>query len=253
MANGWSLMAMTSIERLGRAVKRFDTANANATSRSRRDAVPGDDVVLAYVSHGALARYVEDIAQQNPAFGEELAACIDALAETGPRPSIAPAARRWRTNWPPPKKESSSAREECGTAPARQPAKIVHIAARRVWPMVFAATVLLAVGGGSLAYKQNQIRTAARATELAEQEARLAELMKELELANQAIAEAQVVMANAGTEAERAEAQARLEVVKQEQMRTRARMSSARGAAGAKPTPRPACTCLAGDPLCSCL
>ncbi|MCL2777631.1 MAG: hypothetical protein FWD73_06470 [Polyangiaceae bacterium] len=252
MSNGWSLTAMTSMDRLGHAVERFDVSNASTTSRATRGAILDDVVVLAYARRGELAQYVEDVAQQDPAFGEELATCIDALAEADPRAGIADAARRWRANWSPPKKEPIDEQKRG----IREPVKVVDIAARRVRRVrqrvsaAFAAMVLLAMGGGYHLKRAEERALAVQAMqkqELAEQEARLAELQK------QALAYIETEMANAKTATERAEATAGLKAVQGAQNRTKSGIPSAR-AAGANPSSssRHACTCPVGDPMCSC-
>jgi hypothetical protein len=58
---------------------------------------PSDSVVVDYLRHGRLYRYVETYAAENPAFAEELAGAFDTLLEEGELgQALIP--RRWRKN-----------------------------------------------------------------------------------------------------------------------------------------------------------
>jgi hypothetical protein len=71
------------------------------------------------------------------------------------------------------------------------------------------------------------------------------------------MAAAQGELANAKSDADRANAQAKLAAAQDQQRRTQANIAAVKAANPAvKPggnTPKAACTCQAGDPLCSCL
>lgn len=125
-----------------------------------------------------------------------------------------------------------------------------------------ALLILGGAGGGFAFYKsaQEQARiTALKNQEIAEKQAQLDKLMGELKAQNDAIAQAQAEAASAKSEADRAAAQAKLAAVQDQQKKTQATINAVRnapvgaGAGGGSKPARPACTCQAGDPLCSCL
>jgi hypothetical protein len=189
-----------------------------------REAVPDDDIVLAYVTRGAMARYVEGLAAKNAAFREELEACIDGLEEAGE--SVSAAARAWR-------------------APS---AVVVPIHAKRPrnwlrrWaPIALAAAFVLVVGG----YHQAQVREAERIQ--AEKERELAQTQAQLAKLQEEIAAAQSELATAKSDADRANAEAKLAAARAQQKATAA--AGKPKSSGAKA----ACNCQPGDPLCSCL
>jgi hypothetical protein len=190
-----------------------------------REAVPDDDIVLAYVTRGAMARFVEGVAAKNAEFREELLACIDGLEEAGE--SVSDAARAWR---------SPSA------VVVPMPAKRAGISLRRWAPIALAAAFVLAAGGYHHAQVQEAERIQARRDrEIAETQAQLAKLQAE-------IAAAQSELATAKSDADRKSAEAKLAAA-------RAQQNAAASAAG-KPkssAAKAACNCQPGDPLCSCL
>jgi colicin import membrane protein len=116
-------------------------------------------------------------------------------------------------------------------------------------------------GGGFAFYKsaQEQARvTALKNAEIAEQKAMLDKLMGDLKSQGDAIAAAQAETASAKSDADRAAAQAKLAAAQAEQKKTQANIAAVQGGRAAtgtstRTTARPACTCQAGDPLCSCL
>lgn len=251
MARGWSVSAIAGLETLRGASRRAGASAAAPAGESPappqvepgpladgsvRAAVPDDDIVLSYVRRGAMARYVEGVALQNGAFAEELAACIDALVDADE--AVGDRARSWRGR----------------VAPAR-PSNVSSRRARR-WAVVgslsLAATVLLSIGGASYFAKQKEehIR-AANDSELAQQRTELEKLTADLKRQEEAVALAVAEAASARSDAERAAAQAKLGAALAEQHRTAAALSA--GTSKKPSSPRAACTCQAGDPLCSCL
>jgi outer membrane murein-binding lipoprotein Lpp len=126
-----------------------------------------------------------------------------------------------------------------------------------------ALLILGGAGGGFAFYKsgQEQARvTALKNAEIAEQKAQLDKLMGDLRASNEAITTAQAEAARAGNDAAKmAAAQAKLAAAQAERAKATANIAAvqsrpAGGGGGAgKGTPRPACTCQAGDPLCACL
>ena len=130
--------------------------------------------------------------------------------------------------------------------------------------MVAGIAALLVFGGvgGGLAWKASADKQAAiqaqQAKQIAENEAQLSKLMGDLKAQQDAMEAAKSELAGAKSEAERAAAQARLAAAQEQQKKTQANIAAVRGGGGGgKPagggTPRPACTCQAGDPLCACL
>jgi hypothetical protein len=81
--------------------------------------------------------------------------------------------------------------------------------------------------------------------------------MADLKAQSDAIATAQSEAASAKSDADRLAAQQKLAAAQAEQKRTQANIANIQsrpvGNTPSKGTPRPACTCQAGDPLCSCL
>ncbi len=119
-----------------------------------------------------------------------------------------------------------------------------------------------AIGGGYAFWKsgQEQARlTALKNQELAEKQAQLDKLMNELKTQNDAIELARTEAASAKSESDRNAAQAKLLMVQEQQRNTQRTIAAVRaapvggGGGAAKPTPRAACTCQAGDPLCACV
>jgi hypothetical protein len=210
--------------------------------------VPDDDIVLAYVGRGALSRYVEAVASENAAFAEELVACIDALEEAGE--TVDERARAWRANARP-------AAATVVTLERGAKSRVTTLALVAV-----AASVLLAGLGGGYAFHSSateQARiTALKDEEIRAKEAALSKLLADLKAQNDAVAMAQADAANAKSDADRLAAQAKLAQAQESARNTQASIAAvrtggqAKAGAGGK-SPRPACTCQAGDPLCSCL
>lgn len=203
-----------------------------------REAVPDDDIVLAYVMRGAMARYVEGVAAKNEDFREELLATIDGLEEAGE--NVSAAARAWRS--------PSAVVVPIHAAPRKR-------GLTRWMPLALAAAIVLAVGG----YHHSQMQEAERIQaqkdqELAETKAELAKLQADLQAQQEMIASAQSELASAKSEADRANAQAKLAAAQQKQSATMAAVKAS-SAAGAKPksSAKAACNCQPGDALCSCL
>lgn len=124
-----------------------------------------------------------------------------------------------------------------------------------------AVLVFGGIGGGYAFYSSAQEAKRIQALkdeEIRQKEQQLSKLMAELKAQNDAVAEAQAAAANAKSDAERAAAQAKLAKAQEDARKTQANIAAVRTTGGAKAgggggTPRPACTCQAGDPLCSCL
>jgi hypothetical protein len=124
---------------------------------------------------------------------------------------------------------------------------------------IAAVLVLGGIGGGYAFYSSNkeaQRIQALKDEEIRQKEAQVNKLMAELKAQNDAMAAAQAEAASAKTDAEKAAAQAKLLKAQEDAKRTQANIAAVRN----RPTgntssgsPRPACTCQAGDPLCSCL
>ena len=122
--------------------------------------------------------------------------------------------------------------------------------------------LFLCAGGGYAFYRSAEdarVRDELAKKELAAKQAQLDKLMTDLKTQNDAIAAAQAEAASAKSEADKNAAQAKLLAAQEQQKRTQANIAAVRaapagGGGASKPsTPKPACTCQAGDPLCSCL
>ncbi len=120
------------------------------------------------------------------------------------------------------------------------------------------ALVLLAAACGKTDDARQRAEREAQTAQLAEQKARLDRLTRDLEQEGVAIAEAQQQVMLATSDVEREAARTKLRAAEARQRATQAELAALqprredlrpRDAA----TPRPACTCQAGDPLCSCL
>jgi septal ring factor EnvC (AmiA/AmiB activator) len=115
--------------------------------------------------------------------------------------------------------------------------------------------------GGGLAWKSSSDKQsaiqAAQAKQIAETEAQMSKLTADLKAQQDAMEAAKSELAGAKSEAERTAAQARIAAAQEQQKKTQANIAAVRGGGPARPagggTPRPACTCQAGDPLCACL
>jgi hypothetical protein len=260
MQRGWELHSIAlppADERVKSPSEGNRVAESNGSLALSADAlasgIPDDDVVLAYVRRGDLARYVEGVAASNVGFAEELRGVIDALAEAGEM--VGDAARKWRA--------TTHSNVLKGEAVAVAPVVSLE-SARKRRTMVFvqfglAAALILGVGFyyvNGQREKQAAVQ-AAKEKELADKNAELARLMRELEAQKAVINEAQAEARNAASEAERASAQAKLAAAIEEQRKTMQTVSAVRaassGAASPKHNAKAACTCQAGDPLCSCL
>ena len=205
-----------------------------------REAVPDDDIVLAYVTRGTMARYVEGVAAKNADFREELIACIEGLEEAGE--TISAVARAWR--------EPSAAVVPIHAMPRKN-------ALLRWWPVAAAAAFVL-VAGAYHHEQQNEREAqrveALRREEIAAQNARLAKLMADLKEQQEAMALAQSELTNARSDADRANAQAKLAAAQEQQKATMSSVSAVKAAAGPRSSAaKAACNCQPGDPLCSCL
>ena len=119
-----------------------------------------------------------------------------------------------------------------------------------------------AAGGGYAFYRsgQAQAEEAKRHNaEIAEKQAQLDKLMADLKSTNDAMTAAQAEIASAKSDADKQAAQARVVALQAQAQRQQTAVTQVQsrptGPAVGKPnnTPRPACTCQAGDPLCSCL
>jgi len=211
--------------------------------------VPTDEVVLAYVQKGELARYVEGVAAANEAFAEELRGTIDAL--TTARETVGSVARAWRGT-----DASVALAADNVVVPIRSSSK-------RSWvPLQIAMAAALVLGVGAYYIREQRHETAVaqalKEREAAEKNAQLEKLMKELEQQQQMMALAQQEAANAKDDADRAAAQAKLFAASEQQKKTQTNIARVKGAAAAAGAgtgnrAKAACTCQAGDPLCACL
>lgn len=221
------------------------------------ETVPDDDIVLAYITHGALPRYVEGVAGLNAEFYEELEAMIDSLIQAGE--PISDTAHAWRMagleepQEPPPPDHHE---EEAHLAP------VIEIAPRRVRPttvyvlLAVAAGFLLLIGGGSFAHQREEADRiqAAKEQHVLKKQAELDHLMHQLAAEQQDLAVAQTELSQAQNDADRVAAQAKLQTAEAQTQASKARIYAVKSAAGAgSANTKPACKCSAGDPLCSCL
>jgi hypothetical protein len=201
-----------------------------------RTAVPDDDIVLAYVTRGALAKYVEGVAQTNDDFRAELEAVIDGLEDAGETVSLK--AQAWRSR-----------------NTAQQPS--VRTAKRRIsfWaPVALAAAFLLVAGTFKVRADRADRIQAEKDREIAAKQADLDRLMRLLKEQQEAVAVAQAEAANAKDESDRIAAQAKLAAAQEQQRATTKSISAAAAGRPARTSnAKAACTCQAGDPLCSCL
>ena len=214
-----------------------------------RAAMPDDDIVLAYVTRGALARYVEGVAAKNAEFREELLACIEGLDEAGE--TISATAKAWRS-------------DSDGVAVA-VPANVVALAPKREpffsswqrWSFVaMAAAFVLGIGvHHHRQVAETQRMEAEKARELAENQARLDQLIADMKAQQDALASAQAELANARSDQERLVASSKLAAAQTQQLATASQISAVKAgtkAAGGTKA-KAACNCQPGDPLCSCL
>lgn len=126
-----------------------------------------------------------------------------------------------------------------------------------------AVLVFGGVGGGYAFYshaKEQERIQALKDEEIRQKEEQLNKLMADLKAQNDAVSQAQAEAANAKSDADRLAAQAKLAAAQENARKTQAKIAGVRGGGGKSgggggggATPRPACTCQAGDPLCSCL
>ncbi len=250
MAKGWRAASIAPLAALRLASSRAKSSAAvpaeasSVTAQAElepladgsvRAAVPDDDIVLAYVRRGALARYVEGVALQNRAFAEELTASIDALIDSGE--VVGDRARAWR-----------------GRVVAGRPTNVSSMRRRR-WVAfgtlsLASVALLVAVGASYVAEQKEHSRIlSAKDSELAELQAELDKLTEDLRKQDEAVALAAAALASAQSDADRRAAEAKLSAAVAEQRKTDAAMK----ARTSKRSPRAACTCQVGDPLCSCL
>jgi flagellar basal body-associated protein FliL len=129
------------------------------------------------------------------------------------------------------------------------------------------AILFLGAIGGGVAFKINNDKAAAiqaaKDQEIAQKQAQLDKLMADLKEESDKVAQLNDAVTNAKSDADRAAAQQRLADAQKAQQATQAQVANIRratsggggggGGGGGTPKPRPACTCQAGDPLCSCL
>lgn len=116
------------------------------------------------------------------------------------------------------------------------------------------------VGGGYALYssqKEAERVQALKDKEIAEKNATVERLMAELKKQQEEMVAAQAAITNAKDDKERALAQAKLAAAQEQQRKLQGSLAAVRQGGTSKPstpnTPKPACTCQAGDPLCSCL
>lgn len=297
MQGQWSLPTLTALTTLGDALARCAASDSSAqvtraesalmdahadealapkqATQATQDAVPDDDIVLAYANRGALARYVEGVAAVNADFREELAACIDALVHA--EETVSDAARAWRRNVAVPSSHDGASQSRVAVAADQESRMIDAITAKASKPVVtlasarrarrntllatlsLAAAIVFGVVGFSqyTTMKENARLETEKQKELSAKQAELDKLLAELKEREAAVRRAEAEAANAKSEAERSIAMARLAAAQEQQKATQAsverRATTAGGGAKKAGNPRPACTCNAGDPLCSCL
>jgi len=303
MQGQWSLPTLTALTTLGEALARCTATDSSAASnaaesaesalldahldgalapkqatqatQATQDAVPDDDIVLAYANRGALARYVEGVAAVNADFREELAACIDALVHA--EETVSDAARAWRRNVAMTSNHDGASQSRVAVAADQESRMIDAITAKASKPVVnlasarrarrntllatlsLAAAIVFGVVGFSqyASMKESARLETEKQKELSAKQAELDRLLTELKEREEAVRRAEAEAANAKSEAERSIAMARLAAAQEQQKATQAsverRATKAGGGAQKTGNPRAACTCSAGDPLCSCL
>ncbi len=293
----WSLPTLTALTTLGEALARCTASDSSAqvtraesalmdahadealapkqATQATQDAVPDDDIVLAYANRGALARYVEGVAAVNADFREELAACIDALVHA--EETVSDAARAWRRNVAITSIHDGASQSRVAVAADQESRMIDAITAKASKPVVnlasarrarrntllatlsLAAAIVFGVVGFSqyASMKESARLETEKQKELSAKQAELDKLLTELKEREEAVRRAEAEAANAKSEAERSIAMARLAAAQEQQKATQAsverRATKAGGGAQKTGNPRAACTCSAGDPLCSCL
>jgi len=231
-----------------------------------REEIPDDDVVVGYITRGALAAYVEGVAACNAEFCEELVACIDGLDEAGE--VISDVARAWRT---PPDADYNDEQVDYGaaelavaehahapsdtgadyddaavpalavpTAESTESAQVVELAPRARRPMMvgyvvlaLAAGFLLFVGGGFFRHQREEAdrAQAEKEQENLQKQAELDALMRRLEAQKQELAIAQAEAANASDDADRAAAQAKLRAAQEQMEKSQANIAAAKSGA----------------------
>ena len=123
--------------------------------------------------------------------------------------------------------------------------------------------LFLGIVGGAFGIKSMMDKQAAERAiyekQLADQKAQMDKLQGQLKEQNDAVAQLESAVSNAKDEAAKKEAEAKLAAARAQQQKTQSAIATMRNnppatGGGTKPaTPRPACTCAAGDPLCSCI
>ncbi len=228
-----------------------DASSLELDERLIREEEPSDEVVAAYVQRGALARYVEGVAERNPSFAEQLVAIVDAFESGGE--TVSNVALRARSRL-----VGRDDRLAEVAAAVEIPAAVTPLRfakrARVLGAVALAATLLLGIGFG--AYQMQESESASASAVRARDAARARELQRlldELKAQEQSIASAQEELREAQNEVERAKAIQQLEAAQEKARASQAAIASARGARPQPHTPKAACTCQAGDPLCSCL
>jgi colicin import membrane protein len=127
-----------------------------------------------------------------------------------------------------------------------------------------AGLLLIGAVGAGVAFKINNDKAtaiqAAKDQEIAQKQAQLDKLMSDLKAQSDQVEQLNSAVANAKSDADRVAAQQRLADAQKAQQATQAQVANIRrtgggggGGGGGATKPRPACTCQAGDPLCSCL
>jgi hypothetical protein len=208
------------------------------------ETIPDDAVVTAYLYKGALARYVEGVANRNPLFFRELRIIAEASARDA---LLHPRALAFLDVAPAPASTSE-------TAP-RPPPPPHRGRSARPWLIALCAFAALLVLAGLA--KVAIHRTPAERAQIETRDAELRLLEDQLRAQGEAIERAQREAKEAKTDAERAEAARKLAAVTREQRATSAALAglnaATRAPAPATSRPRPPCTCKPADPLCSCL
>jgi colicin import membrane protein len=131
--------------------------------------------------------------------------------------------------------------------------------ARRVSAILSATGIVLfmaLVGGGLFIKHQNDEQAAAdaqHAAEVATQKAAMDKLMAELNEQNASVAALFSAIQNAKDDAQRAVAQQQLAQVRRAAEATKSAIRGAGSVNSAAGSPKKACNCQPGDPLCSCI